>query len=145
MRQKSWPTAGFANIGPGKIAWYDGHQEDGAGPGTLWPFVNDMEGQGRGDSYILLAKFLLDNRDHGSEYDQSHVPVQQQYEAVGHAVRANYTYSGMADIAAETGDMDYQKRRPLPLGQYGEQKILCYGRYRQRRDLRRIRPRLFPS
>jgi hypothetical protein len=34
--------------------------------------------------------------------------VQQQYEAVGHAVRATYTYSGMADIAAETGDMDYQ-------------------------------------
>jgi uncharacterized protein len=36
------------------------------------------------------------------------VPVQQQYEAVGHAVRAAYCYSGMADIAAETGDVDYQ-------------------------------------
>jgi DUF1680 family protein len=35
------------------------------------------------------------------------VPVQQQYEAVGHAVRAAYTYSAMADIAAETGDRDY--------------------------------------
>jgi DUF1680 family protein len=35
-------------------------------------------------------------------------PVQQQYEAVGHAVRATYTYSGMADIAAEMGDIDYQ-------------------------------------
>jgi DUF1680 family protein len=34
--------------------------------------------------------------------------VQQQYEAVGHAVRAAYSYSGMADIAAETGDVDYQ-------------------------------------
>src|ERR1700754_2395102 len=72
-------------------------------------FVNDMEGHGsHGDSYIALAKFLLDNRDHGSDYDQSHVPVQQQYEAVGHAVRATYTYSGMADIAAEMKDVDYQ-------------------------------------
>lgn len=36
------------------------------------------------------------------------MPVQQQYEAVGHAVRAVYNYSGMADVAAETGDKDYQ-------------------------------------
>jgi len=70
--------------------------------------VNDMEGNGRGNSYIALSKFLLDSRAGGSEYDQSHVPVQQQYEAVGHAVRAVYNYSGMADVAAETGDIDYQ-------------------------------------
>ena len=71
-------------------------------------FVNDMEGHGRGDAYIKLAKFLLDCRRNGSEYDQSAVPVQQQYEAVGHAVRAAYCYSGMADVAAETHDIDYQ-------------------------------------
>ena len=73
-------------------------------------FVNDMEGNGRGDAYIKLAKFLLDYRGQGKaqEYDQSHVPVQQQYEAVGHAVRAVYSYSGMADVAAETGDADYK-------------------------------------
>ncbi len=97
-----------ANIGPGKIQWYDGHQEMEQALVRFGRFVNDMEGNGRGDSYIALAKFLLDNRKGGSEYDQSHVPVQQQYEAVGHAVRAVYTYSGMADIAAETGDTDYQ-------------------------------------
>jgi DUF1680 family protein len=97
-----------ANIGPGKIAWYDGHQEMEQALVRFGRFVNDMEGSGHGDSYIQLAKFLLDNRDHGSEYDQSHVPVQQQYEAVGHAVRATYTYSGMADVAAETRDPDYQ-------------------------------------
>ncbi|HVW58654.1 MAG TPA: beta-L-arabinofuranosidase domain-containing protein [Puia sp.] len=96
------------NIGPGKIAWYDGHQEMEQALVRFGRFVNDMEGNGRGDSYIQLAKFLLDNRNHGSEYDQSHVPVQQQYEAVGHAVRATYTYSGMADVAAETRDEDYQ-------------------------------------
>lgn len=97
------------NIGPGKIAWYDGHQEMEQALVRFGRFVNDMEGKGsHGDSYIRLAKFLLDNRDKGSDYDQSRVPVQQQYEAVGHAVRATYTYSGMADIAAETGDVDYQ-------------------------------------
>ena len=57
---------------------------------------------------MALAKFLLDCRKGGSEYDQSHLPVQQQYEAVGHAVRAVYTYSGMADVAVETHDVDYQ-------------------------------------
>jgi len=97
-----------ANIGPGKIAWYDGHQEMEQALVRFGRFVNDMEGQGHGDAYIRLAKFLLDNRKGGSEYDQSHVPVQEQYEAVGHAVRATYTYSGMADVAAETKDVDYQ-------------------------------------
>lgn len=97
-----------ANIGPGKIAWFDGHQEMEQALVRFGRFVNDMEGHGHGDSYIRLAKFLLDNRHGGSEYDQSLVPVQQQYEAVGHAVRATYTYSGMADVAAETGDIDYQ-------------------------------------
>jgi DUF1680 family protein len=98
-----------ANIGPGKKEWYDGHQEMEQALVRFGRFVNDMEGKGsHGDSYIALAKFLLDNRKNGSEYDQSHVPVQQQYEAVGHAVRATYNYSGMADVAAETGDVDYQ-------------------------------------
>jgi DUF1680 family protein len=97
-----------ANLGPGKKEWYDGHQEMEQALVRFGRFVNDMEGNGRGDNYIGLAKFLLDSRRNGSEYDQSHVPVQKQYEAVGHAVRAVYSYSGMADIAAETGDVDYQ-------------------------------------
>jgi DUF1680 family protein len=97
-----------ANIGPGKKEWYDGHQEMEQALVRFGRFVNDMEGKGRGDDYINLSKFLLDCRRNGSEYDQSHVPVQQQYEAVGHAVRAVYSYSAMADVAAETGDVDYQ-------------------------------------
>ena len=97
-----------ANIGPGKKEWYDGHQEMEQALVRFGRFVNDMEGSGHGDSYIALSKFLLDCRKDGSEYDQSHVPVQQQYEAVGHAVRAVYNYSAMADVAAETGDVDYQ-------------------------------------
>lgn len=97
-----------ANIGPGKKEWYDGHQEMEQALVRFGRFVNDMEGNHRGDAYIQLAKFLLDSRKNGSEYDQSHVPVQQQYEAVGHAVRAVYSYSAMADVAAETGDLDYE-------------------------------------
>lgn len=97
-----------ANLGPGKRDWYDGHQEMEQALVRFGRFVNDMEGAGHGDAYVRLAKFLLDCRRDGSEYDQSHVPVQRQYEAVGHAVRATYSYSAMADVAAETGDVDYQ-------------------------------------
>lgn len=97
-----------ANIGPGKKEWFDGHEEMEQALVRFGRFVNDMEDHGRGDAYIQLAKFLLDCRKGGTEYDQSHLPVTRQYEAVGHAVRAAYLYSGMADIAAETGDRDYQ-------------------------------------
>lgn len=100
-----------ASIGPGKKQWYDGHQEMEQALVRFGRFVNDMEGSGHGDNYIMLAKFLIDCRGQepgGSEYDQSHVPAIKQYEAVGHAVRATYFYSGMADVAAETHDQDYQ-------------------------------------
>ena len=39
-----------------------------------------------------------------TSYCQDHLPVRDQSEVVGHAVRAMYLYSGMADVAAETGD-----------------------------------------
>ena len=97
-----------ANIGPGKKPWFDGHQEMEQALVRFGRFVNDQEGNHRGDDYIVLAKFLLDSRRGGNEYDQSHLPPGKQYEAVGHAVRAAYFYSGMADIAAETRDRDYQ-------------------------------------
>ncbi len=97
------------NIGPApKKEWYDGHQAMEIALVRFGRFVNEVEGEGKGQKYIELSKFLLDSRKHGSQYDQSHVPVTQQYEAVGHAVRASYSYAGMADIALETGDLDYQ-------------------------------------
>ncbi len=40
----------------------------------------------------------------GYEAFQAHLPVRRQRQAVGHAVRAMYLYSGMADVAAETND-----------------------------------------
>lgn len=105
------------NLGPApKKPWYDEHQEMEQALVRFGRFVNDMEGGGKGDKYIETAKFLLDCRYTAAvdplrdrrEYLQSHLPVTQQYEAVGHAVRAAYTYSGMADVAVETHDPDYQ-------------------------------------
>jgi DUF1680 family protein len=97
------------NIGTApKKAWYDGHEEMEQALVRFGRFVNDIEGGGKGDRYIDLARFLLDNRKGGQEYDQTHLPAVQQYEAVGHAVRAAYLYSAMSDIAAETRDVDYQ-------------------------------------
>lgn len=98
----------YENIGPApRKYWYDGHQEIEQALARFARFVEDVEGKGKGGKYIELAKFLLDSRINGDEYDQSHVPVTRQYEAVGHAVRAVYSYSGMTDIAMETGDLDY--------------------------------------
>ncbi len=45
-------------------------------------------------------------RWYSHDYQQAHVPVLEQSGAVGHAVRALYLYSGMADVAAETGNRE---------------------------------------
>ncbi len=98
-----------ANIGPApKRSWYEGHEEIEQALARLARFTDRVEGPGKGEKYLELSKFLLDARRNGEEYDQTHVPVTRQYEAVGHAVRAAYCYSGMADIAMETGDVDYE-------------------------------------
>lgn len=97
-----------ANIGPTpKRFWYEGHQEIEQALVRLARFVEAIDGPGKGAKYLELARFLCDCRGKGDEYDQSHLPVTRQYEAVGHAVRAVYSYSGMADVAMETGDVDY--------------------------------------
>ncbi len=96
------------HIGPApKRAWYEGHEELEQALVRLARFIEEKEGAGKGRKYVELAKFLLDSRNNGTEYDQSQWPVTRQYEAVGHAVRAVYCYSGMADVAMETGDVDY--------------------------------------
>lgn len=61
------------------------------------------------EKYLNLAKFFIDNRGikPNRQYNQSHKPVMEQEEAVGHAVRAVYMYSGMADIAISTKDKNY--------------------------------------
>src|SRR5213078_2720503 len=63
--------------GTPKQEWFDGHQEMEQALVRFGKFVNEVESGRKGDRYIALAKFLLDNRKGGTEYDQSHIPVQQ--------------------------------------------------------------------
>ncbi len=99
--------------GPDKRHDAPGHQEIEIGLTKLYRVTGDKK-------YLDLAKFFLDERgksdkrDYNSEdqwengaYWQDHKPVTQQDEAVGHAVRAVYMYSGMADVAALTGNKEY--------------------------------------
>ncbi len=97
-----------AHLGPApKQAWYDGHEALEQALVRLAWFVDKHEGAGKGQKYLALSKFLLDCRRNGEEYDQSHVPVIEQAEAVGHAVRASYLFAGMAAVAHSTGDAAY--------------------------------------
>ena len=97
------------NLGPApKQAWHDGHQGIEI---ALVQLARHLEGgpdANKSKAYLALARFLLDSRGNGEEYDQTHLPVTRQYAAVGHAVRAVYGYAGMADIAMETGAADYR-------------------------------------
>jgi hypothetical protein len=94
-------------FGPGKRAIWPGHQIVEMGLVKLYRATGDAR-------YLNLARFMLDSRGPesgeqgaGKPYTQSHLKVVDQTEAVGHAVRATYMYSGMADVAALTGDDAY--------------------------------------
>jgi DUF1680 family protein len=92
-------------FGPGKQKTWPGHQITEMGLVKLYRVTGDAR-------YLGLARFLLDARGpegstHARAYNQSHQPVVEQKEAVGHAVRASYMYSGMADVAALTGEAAY--------------------------------------
>jgi uncharacterized protein len=52
------------------------------------------------------SQFYGEGDQFTTEYCQDHLPVRQQTRAVGHAVRAMYMYSAMADIAYETGELE---------------------------------------
>ncbi|MCR5152849.1 MAG: glycoside hydrolase family 127 protein [Prevotella sp.] len=62
--------------------------------------------------YLELATELINIRDsvkNGEDHNQDRIPFRQQYEAMGHAVRANYLYAGVADLYAETGEEQLMK------------------------------------
>ncbi|MGE5295250.1 MAG: glycoside hydrolase family 127 protein, partial [Solirubrobacterales bacterium] len=99
-------------FGPGKRTDPPGHQEIEIALCKLYRVTGNAK-------YLDTAKFLLDQRgrlgNRGPDgkaglyslYSQDHIPVTEQTEAVGHSVRAAYMYTGMADVAALTGDMKY--------------------------------------
>lgn len=88
-------------FGPDKLHIWPGHEIVEMGLAKLYR----VTGQER---YLALAKFFLDVRGPGGDdYHQSRIKPVDQTEAIGHAVRAGYLYSGMADVAALTGDERY--------------------------------------
>lgn len=100
-------------FGPDGIRGYPGHEIAEMALVKLY----DLTGK---ETYLDAAKFFIDERgtkpfyfdkERGTEssesaylYNQAHMPPRLQREAVGHAVRAVYLYSGMADVAKRTGD-----------------------------------------
>jgi len=107
--------------GEGQLRGYPGHEEIELALVKLYRVTGK-------ERYLRLAQFFIDERGqqphyydqeakargedpvkdyHGGGYDycQAHLPVREQKTAEGHAVRAMYLYSGMADVALETGDL----------------------------------------
>ncbi|MGE0771175.1 MAG: glycoside hydrolase family 127 protein [Cyclobacteriaceae bacterium] len=99
-------------FGPGKRHWVTGHQELELALVKLFRVTGEKK-------YLKLADWLLEERGHkyafgytwsdwkDTAYAQDVIPVKQQSEITGHAVRAMYLYTGAADVAAQTNDMDY--------------------------------------
>lgn len=112
-------------IGDGKIKGYDGHPEIELALIKLYKATNNRK-------YLMLATFFVNERGKqpyffdvewekrgetsfwdgncgsppslNAVYNQTHMTVREQRDAVGHAVRAVYLYTAMADIALETGE-----------------------------------------
>ncbi|AGF54727.1 hypothetical protein B0P06_001195 [Clostridium saccharoperbutylacetonicum] len=112
----------------GKIHGYDGHEEVELALFKLYKVTGNKK-------YLNLSKYFLDERgaepdffdmqweergrkdfwqggvkrEWGKTYFQTHLPVRQQESAEGHAVRVVYMCMAMADVAAETGDVELFK------------------------------------
>lgn len=94
--------------------WVSGHQEIELALMRLYHHTQQRK-------YLELAQWFLEQRGNGygkgviwdqwkdPEYCQDKVPVKEQKEITGHAVRAMYMYTGAADVAAVTNDTGYVK------------------------------------
>ena len=109
-----WADHFDALFGPGKSHWVTGHQELELALVKLYKVTKN-------EKYLKLADWLLSERGKklakgytwtdwkDTAYAQDVLPVKQQTQITGHAVRAMYMYTGAADVAAQTGDADYIK------------------------------------
>jgi hypothetical protein len=92
--------------GPGKLDIPSGHPEIELALVKLYRVTGTR-------AYLDLSRFLLECRGRGNglatpQY-ANHLPVVEQTEFVGHAVRSAYMTSGMTDIAALLGDEAYRE------------------------------------
>ena len=105
----------FAGLfGPGKRHWVTGHEGLELALVKLFKVTKDRK-------YLELSNWLLEERGHkyalgytwsdwkDTAYAQDVIPVRQQREITGHAVRAMYLYTGAADVASYTGDQGYME------------------------------------
>jgi DUF1680 family protein len=107
-----WADHFDQTFGPGKKDWVTGHQELELALVKLYKVTKN-------DHYLKLSDWLLSQRGKGlgrgytwtewkdTGYVQDLVPVKDQKEITGHAVRAMYLYTGAADVATYTGDQGY--------------------------------------
>ncbi|MCJ7843616.1 glycoside hydrolase family 127 protein [Lederbergia sp. NSJ-179] len=108
----------------GQIHGYPGHQEIELALVKLYEVTED-------EKYLKLSQYFIDERgtqphffdiekkkrndskpfwfNDDYAYHQAHKPVREQEKAVGHAVRATYMYSAMADLTAKTGDHELRE------------------------------------
>lgn len=87
----------------GQVAKVPGHQIAEMALVKLYLAISDKK-------YLELAKYFVDKRgktERRDPYNQTHKPVLEQGEAVGHAVRANYMYAGIADVMCASKDASY--------------------------------------
>ena len=111
--------ASVFGTGKGKKRGYPGHEEIELALIKLYRVTGEKR-------YLDLSRYFIDERGRqphyydlearlrgekpeefwakSYEYNQSHLPVREQTEVVGHSVRAMYLYAGMTDVAIETGD-----------------------------------------
>ncbi|WP_254639157.1 glycoside hydrolase family 127 protein [Cohnella sp. GbtcB17] len=100
-------------FGPGKRHWVEGHEEIELALVKLYRVTQE-------ERYWRLALWLLEERGHGHgkgeiwdkeewgpAYCQDDVPVRDIEKVTGHAVRAMYLYTAMADVVHASGDPTY--------------------------------------
>ena len=111
-------------FGPGKWKQVPGHQEIELALLKLANLCreigqkNGVDYAAKAEKYVALANFFLETRgDHDGRHGQSFwpegcqdvLPVTQQTEALSHAVRAHYMYTGMADAMLQSGENTYNQ------------------------------------
>lgn len=74
--------------------------------------IAEMYRETGNSKYLELSEKLIDIRgkvENGTDDNQDRVPFRQQYKAMGHSVRANYLYAGVADLYLESGEEQLKK------------------------------------